>query len=75
MMKKFFENIEKAAEGNGMGDHSFFLTFCGLIVFGCIAVFGLAFFIIMCFKFPFITLGILFLICLIRLIYAGVTGK
>jgi hypothetical protein len=76
MMKKFFENIDKAAaKGNVFGDASLFIVLCTLVVAGTIAAFGLAFIIVAFIKFPLATFGVFFLICLIRLIYAGVTGK
>ncbi len=75
-MKKFFDNIDKAAtKGNNFGDASLFIVLCALVVACTIAVFGLSFIIIMFIKFPLATFGAFFLICLIRLIYAGVTGK
>lgn len=75
-MKKFFDNIDKAAtKRNTFGDASVFIILCALVVGCTIAVFGLAFIIVMFIKFPLATFGTFFLICLIRLIYAGVTGK
>lgn len=75
-MKKFFDNIDKAAtHGNQFGDASLFLVLCALVVGCTIAVFSLSFVIVMFIKFPLATFGVFFLLCLVRLIYAGVTGK
>lgn len=75
-MKQFFDNIDSAVQKRiELGCSAFFIVLCTLVVVCTIAVFGLAFIIVAFIKFPLATFGTFFLICLIRLIYAGVTGK
>lgn len=75
-MKQFFDNIDSAVQKRiELGCSAFFLVASALVVGCTVASFGLAFIIVMFFKFPLATFGTFFLICLIRLIYAGVTGK
>lgn len=70
-MKKFFENIESAADGGG----NIFLLISGAVVAIFLAILLLSFVVIGFFKFPLITIAAVLTACIFRIIYAGVTGK
>lgn len=69
-MKQFFKNIAASAD-NG----SLFVLLSVMFVSVVFAIFGVAVTIIALFNFPQIALPAILLICMIRIIYAGVTGK
>lgn len=70
-MKKFFENVESAADGGG----SIFLLISVVVVAIFLAILLLSFAIIGFFKFPLGTIAAALTACIFRIIYAGVTGK